>query len=187
MKTVITPILTVCLALAVLVEPAALWAQADEDQERTRERRQWNPEEAQQRMAERLQNALDMDAEEWTAIQPLVQNVLTKQREAGLGRGGMRGRGGRGGGERAERGPRGEGGEGREAGRGPRGGSEEMQQLRAALASESTSAGEIEALLEAVRAQREQARAELEEARDQLREVLTVRQEAVLVTIGILD
>jgi hypothetical protein len=109
----------------------------------------------------------------------LIEKVQAKQREAVSGRfGGFGGRGGPGGGgDRDRGGDRG----------GNRGGSAESQALREAIEKDGTAPEEIKAKLAAVREQRKKAQGELEAAREELRKVLTVRQEAVLVTFGILE
>lgn len=191
MKKAMTTLLTVGLGLAVLLDPTTLPAQEEEAEERPRERREWNPEQAQARMAERLKNALEVTDEEWEAIQPLVEDVVVKQRQAGGGRMGWGGRGrggagpeerGRRGGERdgEERGPRGQRG-------GMGGGSPELQALREAVTDENTSPEALRERMEAVRQAQARAQAELKESRDQLRQVLTTRQEATLMMIGLLD
>ena len=136
-----------------------------------------NPEEFRQRMNERLKSSLKVTDEEWTAIQPLIEKVQAKQREAMGGRfGGFGGRGGPGG----DRGDR--GGE-----QSSRPGAAESDALRKALENESSSADELKAKLDAVRGQRKKAAAELASAREDLRKVLTVRQEAALVAAGLLE
>ena len=134
-----------------------------------------NFEEFRQRMNERLKSSLKVTDEEWTAIQPLIEKVQAKQREAMGGRFG--GFGGRGGGDRGDR-----GGE-----QSSRPGAAESDALRKALENESSSADELKSRLDAVRAQRKKAAAELTAAREDLRKVLTVRQEAALVAAGLLE
>jgi Spy/CpxP family protein refolding chaperone len=142
-------------------------------------RRGGNFEEFRQRMNERLKTSLKATDEEWSVLQPLIEKVQAKQREAVSGRfGGFGGRGGPGGGgDRDRGGDRG----------GNRGGSAESQALREAIEKDGTAPEEIKAKLAAVREQRKKAQGELEAAREELRKVLTVRQEAVLVTFGILE
>ena len=153
------------------------------------------PEQFRQRMIDRLKTSLKASDEEMTVIQPLVEKVFLKQREASgnrFGGGGPGGPGGprqpRGGGDR----PPGEGGDAN-AGGGPerrnwRGGeTPEAQALREALEKDGTSPSEITAKLTALREQRKKAAAELASAREDLRKVLTVRQEAVLVQTGLLE
>jgi Spy/CpxP family protein refolding chaperone len=146
----------------------------------------FNPEEFRQRMDDRLKTALKVTDDEWAVIKPLVDKVNTV-RASGGGFGGFGGRGGRGGG-----GGGAAGGATTTAGQpapggGNRGGSPESQALRTALESESTTPDEIKAKLAAVRDARKKNAAALEAARTDLRKVLTLRQEAVLVSMGMLD
>lgn len=147
-------------------------------------RRGGSPEQFRQRMIDRLKTSLKASDDEMTVIQPLVEKVFLKQREASGNRFG-------GGGPRP---PRGGGGD-REGngGGGPdrrnwRGGeTPEAQGLREALEKDETAPSEITAKLTALREQRKKAAAELASAREDLRKVLTVRQEAVLVQTGLLE
>ena len=59
--------------------------------------------------------------------------------------------------------------------------------MRAALENEGTSPETLKAKLTAVREVRKKSTAELADAREELRKVLTVRQEAMLVSYGILE
>lgn len=138
-----------------------------------------------QRMTDRLKTALKVSDEEWNVLKPLLEKVQTAQREAGAGRGlGGRGPGGGGPGGPGGGGPGGPGGDpGAEA----RPGAAESAALRTALESDSTSPEDLKAKLEAVRAVRKKGTADLAAAREELKKVVTVRQEAVLVSMGILE
>jgi len=61
----------------------------------------------------------------------------------------------------------------------------EMEALRKAIAQDA-SASEIKAKLAALRAAQQKQEAELEKAQDQLRQLLSARQEAIAVTLGLL-
>jgi hypothetical protein len=137
-----------------------------------------------QRMNDRLKTSLKVTDEEWAVLQPLIEKVQTAQREAGAGRGGFGGGpGGRGGG------PGGPGGNqgGGNAPADNRPGAAESTALRTALESDSTSPDDIKAKLAALREVRKKGAADLAIARDNLKKVVTVRQEAVLVSMGILE
>ena len=114
-----------------------------------------------QRMKVRVKVALKASDEEWGVIEPLVDRVQTAQRAAS-----GRGAAGRG---------------------GSRSGSPEGDALQAALEADGTSTDEIKGRLEALRDARRRAAADLEQARGDLQKVLTLRQEAALVQIGILQ
>ncbi len=150
-------------------------------------------EEFRQKMAERLKTSLKVSDEEWAVIQPLIDKVTTKQRDAGGSRvggggpprggsGGPGGSGGGGGGPQPS-----SGGGSSDPSRPERAGSAEREALRAALENEGTSPETLKAKLTAVREVRKKSAAELTEAREDLRKVLTVRQEALLVSYGILE
>ena len=126
------------------------------------------------RMNDRLKTSLKVTDEEWNVLKPLVEKVQTAQREAGAGRG----FGGRGGGP---------GGGGDNNTPDTRPGAAESNALRTALESDSTSADDIKAKLAALRAVRKKGAADLAVAREDLKKVVTVRQEAVLVSIGLLE
>jgi len=162
-------------------------------------------------MVERLRDALGATDEEWKAIRPLVAKVMEKQtgRLGGMFGGGMR-MGFMGpppggpppGGPGAEPGgppPPGPGDRQRPGAEGERGGprgdrprlggppNPEVEALAKALEAKDTPAADIEAKLKAVREARKKAEDELKAAREDLRKVLTVRQEAVMVLMGMLD
>lgn len=154
-----------------------------------------NQQDFRQRMNDRLKTALKVTDQEWAVIQPLLEKVQEKLMASMSGRGGP---GGFGGGRRG--GPGGPGGQGGNAtagataggnnnqGGGPgRGGSPESQALRTALDTDSTPADEIKTKLQALRDSRKKAEAELETAREDLKKVLTLKQEATLVMMGVLD
>lgn len=124
-------------------------------------------------MADRLKTALKVNDDEWGVIQPLVEKVTMKQRDAGGSRFG-------GGPPRSS--------SSNDPGRPPeRAGTAEREALRAAIEDENSSPETLKARLAAVREIRQKAAAELAEAREDLKKVLTVRQEAVLVSFGILE
>ena len=171
-------ILLSALALAASAAVATAQDANNQDQPDRGERgdRRGNPEEFRQRMADRLKGALKVSDEEWKVLQPMIEKVSTKQREAMGGRfgGGRGGPGGPGGGDQGGRSDRGGGG------------SPESQALRTALENESTPPAELKTKLDALRASRAKATAELTAAQEELKKVVSVRQEAVLVTMGML-
>ena len=66
-------------------------------------------------------------------------------------------------------------------------GAAETQALRQTLDDGDASTADIKAKLQAVRDQRKKSEADLTQAREDLKKVLNVRQEAVLVSMGVLD
>lgn len=151
-----------------------------------------SPEEFRQRMNDRLKTALKATDDEWTVIQPLLEKVQDKQREAGAGRG-FGGWGGGAFGGRRGGGPQTSGSGGQtaadqgNANRPDRVVPPEVQALRTALDSDSTTPAVIKADLQALRDARKKAAGELDQARQDLVKVLSQRQEATLVLMGILE
>ena len=146
----------------------------------------FDPAQFQQRVNDRIKQALKATDDEWAVIQPLLQKVQEDQRAAG-------GRGMGGFGRRGQGGPGGEqgGNQNAQGGNNNRpplgGGSPEAEALAAALQNDSTSPDEIKAKLTALRDARKKAQASLETDRAELAKVLTARQEATLVLMGVLE
>lgn len=157
-----------------------------------------DPEEMRQRMSERMREQFGVtDDAEWKVIEGKIQKVTEARRATGGGFGGMafgarRGGPGGPGGQGGPGGPGGDGerggdrgGEGRRGFGGPgREQSPELADLRKAIDAKA-SADEIKAKLAKVREARKANEAKLEAAQEDLRKVLTVRQEAVAVMIGL--
>jgi hypothetical protein len=135
----------------------------------------FDPERMREMMVERLREPLDVTDAEWNAIKPLVADVVEKQ-SAERRMGSRFGRMGRRGGPGGDRGP-----EVAAEDQSP------AEQLETVLEKENASAEEIKAKLKALRDARKKAEEELKQAREKLRQVLTVRQEARLVLMGMLD
>jgi hypothetical protein len=136
----------------------------------------------QQRMNEFLRQKLSVtNDDEWNVIQPLLNKVVQKRMEVSLaGMGGLRGMMG-------NRNRQGGGGGG------PRGGffgmgqpSPEEDALQQALDNNAPKE-QVKTALENVRAARKRKADELAKSQDDLRQVLTLRQEAALVSLGMLD
>ncbi len=170
----------------------------------------FNREEMQNRMMEMIKQRLGATDEEWAVLQPLVKKVMElsrEQRQSGMMRGGPGGPGGGMGGPGGSGGMGGPGGSGApgggEMGGGPGGpggpdseGTEsgeqsDLQKASAALTQvtqkEDATAEEIKAALDAYRQAREKLRRELAATQESLRELLTPRQEALLVLMGLLN
>lgn len=132
------------------------------------------------RMAERFKQGLDVSDEEWQVLQPRIEKVQTLQIQTRGGMGAM--------------GMGGQGGPGGFGGRGGAGGGEApqtelskaMQELRAALEAKADN-GTIKSRLDAVRKARAKAREELTAAQDELRGLVNLKQEAFLVSAGLLE
>jgi Spy/CpxP family protein refolding chaperone len=128
----------------------------------------WDPARMEQMMLGRLKEAIKAPEAEWTAIEPLVKDVLKKRAE-GMMRG-MRSWGRRRGGDDQQQEP-----------------VTPTSELRGLLEKDDSSAEAVKAKLDALRAERTQKESELKASRENLRQVLTVKQEAQLVLMGILD
>ena len=144
------------------------------------------------RLAERYQEVLEVSDDEWSVLKPMVIGIMEKQfsgrssRFAGFGRGGGGGRGGRGGrggdGERSNRGNRDRGNRADRNDRGSRGGDSPLSK-----AIETGDDSMIKSALAAHRAEQKKNASDLKRARNELRQLLTLKQEANLVMLGLLD
>jgi hypothetical protein len=126
---------------------------------------------------ERLAFTNDTD---WAAVQPLVQKVMDARRDlmtAGMGGFGRRGGGGNNASQNNDQG-------GRRGGFGQP--SVEAEALQKALDSNAPAA-QVKAALEKYRASRKDKEAKLTQTQDDLRKVLTTRQEAQAVLLGLLN
>ena len=157
--------------------------QAQERPERPdRERGNFDPEQMRQRMMERYREQLEIKGDdEWKAIEPRVTKVMEARRDVGFGGGfGFRGMGGqRRGGDEGNR----DSGRRREFGGTP---SPEAEALQKAIEAKASNE-EIKTKLAKFREARKAKEANLTKAQDDLRKVLTVRQEASAVMMGLLQ
>lgn len=155
--------------------------------------RNFDPERMQQMMEQRMQEQLGATAEEWKVLGPRVMKVMTLSRQANAGMGGgMFRMGGRRGGPQGDQaGPGGPGGPGGRRGPFAQGEPTAVDKASEALQTtlENTAAtpDDIKAKLTALRAAKEKAKAELAAAQQDLKQVLSMRQEAQLVLMGMLN
>jgi len=147
------------------------------------QRGNFDPEQARQRMMERLREQFDVkDDAEWKLISERITKVMDAQRATRS----FAGMGGFGGGRRGGGGPGGD-----QGGRGGRGGgfggepNPDVEALQKAV-EDKAPADQIKVKLAKVREDRKAADAKLESAQDELKKVLSVRQEAVAVMAGLL-
>lgn len=151
----------------------------------------FDPAQFRQRMMDRLKEQLGASDDEMQALMPKIEKVMQLQRDAGGG--GMRGMfgGGRRGG-----GPGGPGGNGGPGGPGGPGGAadanaspvrQKSTDLQETLQNKDAKPDEIKAKLDALRAARAQAKQDLAAAQQELKGLLTQRQEAVMVEMGMLE
>jgi hypothetical protein len=156
------------LVLGCAMGVPATFTFAQDNQNR---RGNFDPAQFREQMMNRMKEQLGSNDDEWKVLSPKIEKLMTAQRDA-------RGGGGFGGGGR-------------------RGGNNDNQpqsatakasaELRTALENKDTPAAEIATKLTALREARDKARADLAAVQKELKEVLTQRQEAVLVTMGMLE
>jgi hypothetical protein len=145
----------------------------------------FDPAKFQQRMMEQVRNNLGVtNDDEWSAIQPLVQKVMEARREAGNGGGMGMGFGGPPPGGPPPNGGGGNAGPGRRFGFGPPP-SEEQKALRKAI-EDKAPLSQVKDALAKYRAARKDKQARLESAQADLKSVLSARQEAQAVLMGLL-
>ena len=170
----------VALALAA---PAIVNAQDNTERGRDRNRGQDNNNaggggdrraEFRERMSNFMKERMSATDDEWKVIQPKLEKVMSARRDTG-GFGGGRGFGGRG--------P----GGGDSENETPTAAQQASRDLNTTLENKNATAEEIAAKLKALREARAKARESLASAQKDLKEVLTQRQEAVLVEMGMLE
>jgi len=122
-------------------------------------------------MAERVRERLQVNDDDWAVLEPMIQRVTEARRMSRPGVAASFARAGRWPGE----------GERQDALL------QAAEALRSIMGNESATPEEIQARLAAYRAARAEAEAELKKAQEELRGLLTVRQEAELVLMGLLD
>ena len=175
----------IVLGLAVVALLSAVWVGRALSQEAERPageraaRERFDPEQMRQRMLERFKEALGATDEEWKVLAPRIQKVQTLSSQ-------LRGRGGMGG-MFVGRTPRRETPERPEPTREPTAVEKALQELQAVLDNEEARPMEIKQKLTALRQAREKVKQELAKAQQELRGLLTARQEAQLVLMGLLD
>jgi hypothetical protein len=143
-----------------------------------------DPAQFMQRMMDGLKTQLGASDDEFAAIQPKIQAVMTLQRDV-ITRPRMFGRGGPGGGG-GGRGGFGGGGFGGPTTQ-PSAVQTALQDLQTALDDQNTSPDDIKTKLDTLRQAKSKARQDLVVAQQDLKSILTQRQEAVMVLDGYLD
>ena len=136
----------------------------------------FDPAQMQQRMMDNVKERLGFTNDtDWNAVQPLVQKVMDARREVGFG------------GARMFRRPGGDNGGGDNGGRrfGPEP-SAEAEALQKALDANAPAA-QIKAALEKYRASQKDKQAKLEQAQANLKKVLSSKQEAEAVLMGLVN
>jgi hypothetical protein len=152
---------------------------------------QFDPAQMRQMMEQRMQEMLGATAEEWKVLGPRVMKVQELARQSAGGGPGMmfgpmgrRGAGGPGmGGPGSDR----PGGRGMAMNRELTEVEKIQEELQTLLENTTATPEQIKQQVTKLRASREKAKQELAKAQQDLRQVLTVRQEAQLVLMGMLD
>ncbi len=182
-------ILMCVAAIGLFYVGQAICQEAQEDrgdqQQQNRGRNGRDPAQMRQRMMDRMKDTLGATDEEWKALGPKVEKVMTLSMDARGGIGMMMGRGMMG----RNRG-------GQDASSRPARDNQSQPQSEVAKATQALSAvldkgdaapDEIKTALTKLRDIKAKAKTDLEAAQKDLREVLSVRQEARLVMMGMLD
>jgi predicted nucleic acid-binding Zn ribbon protein len=172
----------VFLTLLAAIFISSVVAAEGNDQDRQSERQvredrggrgRFDPEAMQKRMADMMKERLEISDEEWKVVEPRLRKVMDLSRDVRFGGMGMFSRDGRMGGRRADS---------------QQNSAEKAQQeLRETLEKDTVAPELIKAKLTALREAREKLRLELITAQQELSEVLTLKQEAQLVLMGILE
>ena len=165
-------------ALCVLWAGQAFAQQADNPD---RPRRRFDPAEMRKRMMDGVKERLGASDEDWKALSPKVEKVMTLSRDARGGGMGMMMMG------RRRRRPDAEGQERPANAPEMSATAKAAQGLMTVLENKEAKAEEIKTALQSLRDARAKAAAELGKARKALKEIVTVRQEAQLVMMGMLE
>ncbi|HEY3320918.1 MAG TPA: hypothetical protein VGP72_10675 [Planctomycetota bacterium] len=177
------------LALAVAFGVLGAWQLQAEDappapggQPPAGGQRRWDPEQFRQRMLDSIKEKLGASEEDWKALQPKVEAVQKLQREAMSGRfrGFGRGRGGPGGGAPGATPAAGDQAQKSEI-------EKKTDALQTLADTKDADPKAVKEKMQEVREAREKSKLELKKAQDALRELLTPRQEAQLMLMGMLD
>jgi hypothetical protein len=143
-----------------------------------RQRGNFDPAQMRERYMNQIKEQLASPDDEWKLIQPKLEKVLTAQRETrssrGFGNRGGRTRGGNNGDNQNNNQPQ-----------SPV--AQASEDLRKAVEDKSTPPEELTKKIATLREAREKAKADLAAAQKDLRELLSARQEATLISNGILD
>ena len=162
----------VAAAVLLCLFSGAAWGQDDQGGNQPR---RFDPEQMRQRMLDRTKETLGVTDDEWKALQPKIEAVQKLAMDSRMRGGSMFGR--RRGGEDANQ-PQPE----------PRNELEKKTRELQALADKmDADPMAVKEKLKEVRDLRDKGKADLKKAQDELRELLTPRQEALMVLMGLLD
>ena len=174
MKSYKTVLAAVAAALlAVGVSGTGAFGQAPPpggDRGGDRDRGRGDPAEMRERYYGMIKEQLAVSDDEWKVLQPRIEKVSTLRRAGDSGRGGF-----------------GRGGDNNRSSEPPSPVAKAAEDLRTVTRNKEAPAAEVTAKLAALREARAKAKAELATAQKELVEVLTPKQEAVLVSMGMLE
>ena len=137
----------------------------------------FDPQQMRQMMLSRAKESVGATDEEWKVLGPKVEKVQTLSMQL---RGGQRGMFGGGRGGRQEAAPA-------QPAQQQSAVEKAAEDLRTTLENKDAKPDDVKKKLEALREAREKAKQDLAQAQDELRQILTVKQEAQLVLMGLLD
>ena len=182
MRTIQYVLVSVGAAAALLLGSGQLNAQERQERGDRGGRGNFDPEQMRARMMERYREAFEVkDDAEWKLVEGRITKVMEARRDmGGFGRGfgGPGGPGGRRGGDGGD-----QGGERRRFGGEP---SPEAEALQKAIEAKASN-DEIKTKLAKYREAQKTKQANLEKAQSELRQVLSVKQEASAVMMGLLQ
>jgi len=186
----------ICLAVVAVSSPVAGQRQGRNRQRAAAPRQgapgrmnQADPEATRERMTQRLQQRLGVSETEWQVIQPRLQKVMELSRQLDSpGRAGRAPGAGPGAANQDRQARRGRGQRPRpNTARETTALGKAAGELRQLLATDAPTPEDINARLAALRQARQALKQDLTQARAQLQQTLTVKQEATLVLMGILE
>lgn len=138
-------------------------------------RQQWDPEQMRQRMLDRIKESLAPSDEEWKVLQPKIESVQKLAMQARTGGGAMFGR------RRNNNAPPPENAA-------PKTDLEKkVQELQTLIDNKESDPKVMKTKMQEVRDVRDKAKVDLKKAQEDLRELLTPKQEAQLMLMGMLE
>jgi hypothetical protein len=166
-------VLVMMVVGCALVAPSFARAQDNTNNNNQNRRGNFDPAQMRERFMNSIKEQLKADDDEWKVLSPKIEKLMTAQRDARTGGGGFGRRpgGGGGGADNQATTPV----------------AKASADLRTVLENKDTPAEDIAKKLAALREARDKARTDLQAVQKELKEVLTQRQEAVLVTMGMLE
>ncbi len=181
MKKLLSPLMVLLTAFCITVSVNAQAPGSQDTGDRDRNRPMMgNPEQMRQMMAERLKGLLEFNDDEWSVIGPKVTKVLDLSMES-RGNPGMMLMG------RPGTPPGGNTGRRGRVAMPDSPVAKAMEELQTLLAKKDVSSEDIKAQIVKLRKAKDKAKQEMSSAQKELRELLSVKQEATLIAMGVLE